>query len=68
MFHVAEDSINRNAALQSLIATGAKPSFLLWEKVYQKLAEPEDQVWLLRAGEAVLEFHKSEILKSEQTR
>ena len=65
---VAEESINRNATVQSLLATGAKPSFLLWEKVYQKLAEAEDQVWLLRAGEAVLSFYKDEMMKSEQTR
>lgn len=65
---IAEDSINRNATVQSLLASGAKPSFLLWERVYQKLAETDDQVWLLRAGEAVLSFYKAEIMKSEQTR
>ncbi|GJE94641.1 ARM repeat-containing protein [Phanerochaete sordida] len=62
-----EDVVSRNATLQGLLTSGAKPSFLLWEKVYQKLAEPEDQAWLLRAGEAVLSFYKSDIVKSEQT-
>ncbi|EKM53603.1 uncharacterized protein PHACADRAFT_125439 [Phanerochaete carnosa HHB-10118-sp] len=62
-----EDFISRNTSSQSLLATGAKPSFLLWDKVYQKLVEPEDQAWLLRAGEAVLSYYKNDILKSEQT-
>lgn len=39
------------------MATGTKPSFLLWDKVYQKLTDIEDQTWLLRASEAALRYY-----------
>lgn len=63
----SENFINSSAALQSLLATGSKPSFLLSEKIYQKLTGPEDHHWLLRAAEASLAFFRKDILKSEQT-
>jgi hypothetical protein len=37
-----------------LTATGVKPSFLIWEKVYQKLTTTDEETWLLRASEKAL--------------
>ena len=45
-----------------------KPSFLLWDKVYQKLGGEEDERWLLRATEAVLSYFKDQIMENEQSR
>jgi hypothetical protein len=50
------------------MTTGSKPSFLLWEKVYQKLTEPEDEKWLLRAAEAAFTYHTVELKKSVAAR
>ncbi|PSR76114.1 hypothetical protein PHLCEN_2v8664 [Hermanssonia centrifuga] len=61
-----DDSISCNATVQSVLSTGSKPSFLLWEKVYQKLSDSEDERWLLRASEQVLSSFEAELLKKEQ--
>lgn len=63
-----DDVISRNAAITSITASTTKPSFLLWEKVYQKLTEPEEEKWLLRAGNAALTFFKSDFSKNETLR
>ena len=63
-----DDVISRNATLQSISTAHPKPSFLLWDKVYQKLSGEEEETWLLRASEAVLAFSKDEVLKDEHTR
>lgn len=39
-----------------------KPSFLLWDKVYQKVNE-EDAAWLLRAVDLALPRLESELAK-----
>ena len=51
---VADAVISKNPALQSLLATAPKPSFLLAEKGYRKLANPDDESWLVRALQSVL--------------
>ncbi|CAL1711997.1 unnamed protein product [Somion occarium] len=61
-----DDFISRNATIQSLVATGVKPSFLIWDKVYQKLTSADEEVWLLRASERALVFCKSQLFQSEQ--
>ncbi|GBE83943.1 eIF-2-alpha kinase activator GCN1 [Sparassis crispa] len=60
-----EDFIAHSATIQSLIATGSKPSFLLWDKVYHRLNAVEDETWLLRASEASLSFFKDELIQNE---
>ena len=50
---------------QTLLAAGAKPSFLLWDKVYQKVNDILDETWLLHASEEVIPFFKDELLKKE---
>ncbi|OBZ65072.1 Translational activator GCN1 [Grifola frondosa] len=60
--------ISQNTTLQTLVSPGSKPSFLLWDKVYQKLAHVNDEAWLLRASEATLRFYKDELMQSEQSR
>jgi len=57
-----------NPSLQALSATGTKPSFLLWDKVYVKVTDAEDQLWLLRACEAVFSFFASDLKKNETLR
>lgn len=64
----ADDVISHNATLQSVAAASPKPSFLLWDKVYQKLNGEEEERWLLRAVEVVLPFFKAEILRDENAR
>ncbi|KAK2463021.1 hypothetical protein APHAL10511_004676 [Amanita phalloides] len=63
-----DDIISRNAVIQSIIASSIKPSFLLWGKVYQKVTDPEDETWFLRACNATLQCFKSDLGKSEDLR
>ncbi|KAH9856756.1 ARM repeat-containing protein [Lenzites betulinus] len=63
-----EDIISGNPTLQTIVAATPKPSFLLWDKVYQKLSGEEEEKWLLRATETVLPFFKEEFLRDEQAR
>ncbi|CDO72622.1 hypothetical protein BN946_scf184985.g41 [Trametes cinnabarina] len=63
-----DEVITGNATIQSITAAGSKPSFLLWDKVYQKLSGEDEELWLLRAVEAVLPFFKDEFLRNEQSR
>lgn len=62
-----EDVISRNATIQSIVSS-SKPSFLLWDKVYQKLTTADDEMWLLRALESAVIFFNGQLLKNEQAR
>lgn len=53
--------MNRNAAAALLTGSTSKPSFLFWEKVYQKLNTLEEETWLLRALLASLTVLKNEM-------
>ncbi|KAI0262196.1 ARM repeat-containing protein [Gloeopeniophorella convolvens] len=64
---VFEDTISRNTTVQAL-ASSAKPSFLVWDKVYQKSTTEEEESWLLRAIESAAIFFSGEIGKIEQFR
>lgn len=64
----SDDVISQNTNLQSLPTASPKPSFLLWDKVYQKLNGEDEENWLLRAAEAVLTHFKDEIMANEQSR
>lgn len=63
-----DDVISSNAVIQSLVTSSTKPSFLLWDKVYQKVTDVEDENWFLRACNATLQFFESELAKSENFR
>ncbi|PFH47401.1 hypothetical protein AMATHDRAFT_152123 [Amanita thiersii Skay4041] len=63
-----DDAISRNVVIQGIISSSVKPSFLLWEKVYQKITDTEDEKWFLRACEVTLQCFKSELAKNEQLR
>ncbi|KAJ3828802.1 translational activator GCN1 [Lentinula raphanica] len=60
-----DDIVAKNTALQSISTVGVKPSFLLWDKVYQKATDFEDEKWLLRACDAALKHFHVAIAKSE---
>ncbi|KAG2121247.1 armadillo-type protein [Suillus clintonianus] len=62
------DIITRNASIEVLTGTQAKPSFLISDKIYQKLTDTEDEIWLLRAVNLSLFRLKNELAKSEQLR
>lgn len=64
----SDSVVSRNATTQALANTASKPSFLLWDKVYQKLSSVEDETWLLRALQTTLSFLKSDLMKNEQLR
>ncbi|KAI0644913.1 ARM repeat-containing protein [Trametes meyenii] len=63
-----DDVISHNSTLQSITAASPKPSFLLWDKVYQKLSDEDEEKWLLRAIEAALPFFRDDLLRNEQAR
>jgi Generalcontrol nonderepressible 1 (Gcn1) N-terminal len=62
-----EDMISRNASVQAILSP-LKPSFLVWDKVYQKLTDIEEETWLLRALESTATFFSAELANAEQSR
>ncbi|KAG1774599.1 armadillo-type protein [Suillus placidus] len=62
------DIIARNTSIEVLTGTQAKPSFIISDKIYQKLTDVEDELWLLRAVNLSLFRLKNELAKSEQLR
>ncbi|KAH9925947.1 ARM repeat-containing protein [Epithele typhae] len=60
--------ISGNSNLHALAVASPKPSFLLWDKVYQKLNGEEEEMWLLHASEATLFYFKNEFITNEQAR
>jgi hypothetical protein len=40
----------------------------MWDKVYQKLTDVEEETWLLRAVESTVAFFSTEVAKAEQLR
>lgn len=62
-----EDVISRNITVQSIVSS-PKPSFLLWDKVYQKLTTVEEETWLLRASESAAIFFNVQLTKNELAR
>ncbi|TFK26296.1 translational activator GCN1 [Coprinopsis marcescibilis] len=63
-----DDLISKNPVLQAIVASSVKQSFLLWDKVYQKLSESEEEKWLLKAAEAGFKHFKTQIMKNEYLR
>lgn len=67
-YFVEADVISGNTSIQALTALGAKPSFLLNDKVYTKVTDPKDQIWLLRACEAFTKYFTQDLEKNEALR
>ncbi|SCV68098.1 BQ2448_219 [Microbotryum intermedium] len=49
-----DDVLKTYATMKGLLIVAAKPSFLLWDKVYRKATTVEEELWLLRALESVI--------------
>ncbi|KAI5983714.1 armadillo-type protein [Pisolithus albus] len=62
------DFVARNTSVETVVGTPTKPSFLLWEKVYQRLGDSEEEMWLLRCLDLVLGHLEAELLKNEHLR
>ncbi|KAK0468862.1 armadillo-type protein [Armillaria novae-zelandiae] len=62
------DAVSRNPVTQAITSSSAKPSFLLSERVYQKLTDSEDERWLLRSTEALIRFFSKDISKNNAIR
>lgn len=50
--------------LQSILAHGVKPSFLLWDRILKKTSTMDEEVWLLRAMSAVVRRRQTQIEES----
>lgn len=68
LIRLLDDVISKNAAIVAIAASTVKPSFLLWEKVYQKVTEEVDEIWLIRALEVSLRYFKKDLEKNEVLR
>lgn len=63
-FLVSSDAfMTSNATIQTILTTGAKPSFLLWDKVYRKAITADDETWLIYALESVLQVDEDKFNK-----
>ena len=54
--------------MQTVLTTGAKPSFLLWDKVYRKAVTTEDEAWLGHALDAVAVVDEDKFIKDQVLR
>jgi hypothetical protein len=50
------------------LLSAAKPSFLVYDRVFQKVTAAEEEQWLLRASEMTLMHVQTQLLKSEALR
>lgn len=64
----ADAAIASNSAVSGITAVGTKQSFLLWDKVYQKLTNEDDERWLLRGADVALEYFTHDLAKHEALR
>ncbi|SNX84044.1 related to translation activator GCN1 [Melanopsichium pennsylvanicum] len=46
--------VNKNAALEGILVVEPKPSFLLADKVFRKIATPDEELWLSRALQVII--------------
>jgi len=60
--------VTRNTSIEVIIGTQAKPSFLISERIYQKVTDAEEEIWLLRTLNLALLRMKNELDASEQMR
>ncbi|KAI5991791.1 armadillo-type protein [Pisolithus marmoratus] len=62
------DLVARNTSVEIIAGTPTKPSFLVWEKLYQRLGDTREETWLLRCVDLVIEHLETELLKNENLR
>lgn len=62
------DVISKNATITAIATSSVKPSFLLWDKVYQKVTEESEEKWLLRVVEVALRHFQKDLKKSDVLR
>ncbi|KAF8553713.1 ARM repeat-containing protein [Imleria badia] len=65
---VLDDVASRSLTVDTLVGTSTKPSFLIWDKVYQKLSDADDARWLLRATDLAVPTLASELVKHQHLR
>lgn len=65
---ISDSVISGNPTIQSLSVAAPKPSFLLLDKVYQKLSDEEELTWLLRAVQTTIPFISEELSKNAPLR
>jgi Generalcontrol nonderepressible 1 (Gcn1) N-terminal len=58
----------KTSILQGLPLSSSKPPFLLWDKVYGKLATIEDELWFVRALSCTLLQVQGELKNNEKLR
>lgn len=63
-----KDIVAKNTTLQAIPVPSAKPSFLVWDKVYQKLTDSVDERWLIRALEVAVRHYIGELKQNEALR
>jgi hypothetical protein len=68
MLLMVDSLIKGNATIQSLASSSTKPTFLFWDKVYHKLVNADDEMWLLRACEAALFYLETDLAENEPLR
>lgn len=68
MITISDSVISGNPTIQSLSVAAPKPSFLLLDKVYQKLSDEEELTWLLRAIQITIIFLSEEMSRNTPLR
>ncbi|CAE7122272.1 unnamed protein product [Rhizoctonia solani] len=57
---------SKNPVLTGIAGTAAKPSFLLWDKVWSKVNDALEEIWLVRAAVATFEwFEEGSVKKAD---
>lgn len=59
-----EKSVQKSVIDQALSGSNAKTFFLIWDKVYQKISNEDDEKWLVRATEPAFGVLASNMEKS----
>lgn len=65
---ITDPVISQNPIIQSLSIASPKPSFLLLDKVYQKVSDTDELTWLLRAIQTTIPFLSEELSKNAPLR
>lgn len=63
-----DEFIAANPTMQGLYTPGAKPSFLLWDKVYRKANSQQEEIWVAHALEAIIVADEEKLIKDAAVR
>lgn len=63
-----DDIVSRNPVPFTLNVSGSKGSFLVWDKIYQKLGQEDEQRCLLNALEAVARYRDGALVSAAESR